>query len=64
MVLNQEDIQHYKSLPKLIQGRPKPKEKNQGSHREIDFTLLSEDGESTFAVFMRQNVHLPLSFSI
>ncbi|MDR2416458.1 MAG: hypothetical protein LBD75_07895 [Candidatus Peribacteria bacterium] len=64
MMLNQADISSYKSLPKRIQGKPKLKVKNQKSHIEQDFTLLSEDGKHTFLVFMRKNVHLPNSFSI
>ena len=63
-MLTPEKIIELISIGKIIQEKPKPKEKNRWSHQELWFIAFSQDHQYIFEVFMRQNAHLPERFSI
>ena len=63
-MLSTEEIRNLVNMKKYIQWKVKIKDKNKGSHLSASFILFSQDKNYMFEVFMRQNNHIPESFSI
>ena len=63
-MLSDSDLEALISCRKIITTKPRREPKDSGSHLRNDMTLMAENGQHSFSVFMRISKEFPENFSI